>query len=98
MKRSSLSSIAVGALGLAVLIGGSVAWIGARAQESAKKIPAPAGKVTPWAAIKIATGKVPGRALNANFEFDEGHWVYGVVVVTGNTLKEVEIDPMTGKI
>ena len=49
-------------------------------------------------AINIALKKVPGRALNANFEFDEGKWVYGVVIVHGKTIKEVEIDPITGKV
>ena len=49
-------------------------------------------------AIHIALGKVPGRVLQANFEFDEGKWVYGVMIVNGKILKEVEIDPMTGKI
>jgi hypothetical protein len=60
--------------------------------------PEPTGKVTPWAAIKIALTKVPGTPLNANFEFDEGKWVYGVMIVSGKSIKEVEIDPNTGKI
>ncbi len=83
------------ALGLASVLGG--ASLVARAQDG-KKQPEPAGKITPWAAIKIALAKVPGRPLNANFEFDEGHWVYGVMVVSGKKIQEVEIDPMTGKV
>jgi hypothetical protein len=98
MKRTTAVRAAVGSIGLAALLGGSLCLMTARAQQGAKKIPAPMGKITPWKAIEIATGKVPGRALNANFEFDEGHWIYGVMIVSGKTLKEVEIDPMTGKI
>lgn len=97
MKRAGLTlTAACGAFAL-----GACLWLSAHAQEGGKT-PAPTGKITPWAAMKIATGKVPGsRALNANFEFDEGHWVYGVMVVTGGEkkeLKEVEIDPTSGKV
>lgn len=84
-------------VGVAALLTGSAHWMIAHAQ-SGKAIPEPKGKITPWEAIKIAKGKVPGRALNANFEFDEGKWVYGVMIVANNTLQEVEIDPMTGKV
>jgi hypothetical protein len=87
---------------LGIILGGSVlvfaAQSGAGAQKDANK---PIGKITPWEAIRIATTKVPGRALNANFEYAEGHWVYGVMVVTNTTpkkIQEVEIDPITGKI
>lgn len=84
----------VTALGVSAVMGSGLLVINAKAQ-------APKGKITPWEAIKIANGKVPGRALNANFEFDEGKWVYGVMIVTNDTpkqIKEVEIDPMTGKV
>ena len=96
MKTISKSKGALGlALGLASVLGG--ASLVARAQDG-KKQPEPAGKITPWAAIEIALAKVPGRPLNANFEFAEGHWVYGVMVVSGTKIKEVEIDPMSGKV
>lgn len=84
-------------LSLAALIGSGALALSAIAQNS-KKVPEPKGKITPWEAIKSAKGKVPGRALNANFEFAEGHWVYAVMIVNGKTIKEVEIDPMTGKV
>ena len=93
--KRTLGVLSVG-LGLAALVGG-LSLVTAKAQDN-KKTPAPAGKITPWQAIKIATDRVPGKALNANFEFDEGHWIYGVVVMSGSKLQEVEIDPMTGKI
>ena len=93
--KRTLGLMAIG-LGLTALAGG-LSLVAARAQDG-KKMPAPAGKITPWQAIKIATDKVPGKALNANFEFDEGHWIYGVMIVADHKLKEVEIDPMTGKV
>ena len=86
------------ALSALTLLGGSLALINADAQKKAQKQPAPQCKITPVQAINIALGKVPGRPLNANFEFAEGKWVYGVMVVNGKTIKEVEIDPMTGKV
>lgn len=96
--RISLLSgrMALGILGITALLGGGLFRARVQAQE-----PAPTGKITPWAAMKIATEKVPGHALNATYEFDEGHWVYGVMVVTGGTkkeIKEVELDPTTGKV
>ena len=93
--KRTLGVLAIGA-GLAALIGG-LSLVGARAQDG-KKIPAPSGKITPWQAIQIANKKVPGQAINANFEFDEGHWIYGVMIVSGKKIQEVEIDPNTGKI
>lgn len=83
--------------GLATLLVGGVSLRNAQAKETDKQ-PAPACKITPVQAIGIALKKVPGRPLQANFEFDEGHWVYGVMIVSGKTIKEVEIDPMNGKV
>src|SRR5579871_2684186 len=91
--RQPTVPLVIGATCLLTLLGGSLFLMTARAQQ-----PTPRGKITPWEAMKIATGKVPGRPLNANFEFDEGHWIYGVMVVSGKSIKEVEIDPMTGKV
>jgi uncharacterized membrane protein YkoI len=56
------------------------------------------GKIAPWKAMEIAKQKVPGRALNANFEFDDGHWIYSVTVVHSHKISEVEIDPVSGKV
>lgn len=55
-------------------------------------------KVTPWAAMKTAAAKTGGMPFQALYEFDEGHWVYGVVIVKDHKLMEVEIDPQTGKV
>ena len=66
--------------------------------HSLRSKPNPSGKIAPWEAMKIAEKKVGGRALTANFEFDDGHWIYGVMVVQKGRLKEVEINPNTGAI
>jgi hypothetical protein len=57
------------------------------------------GKVTPWDAMKVAIGKVPGgRAISATYASEGGHWIYDVLVVKGKALTEVEIDAVTGKV
>lgn len=54
-------------------------------------------KISPIQALKAATDKLKGgTAFQAIYEFDEGHWVYGVLVVKGHTVTEVTVDPMTG--
>ena len=58
----------------------------------------PVGKITPWEAMKIAARVSGGKPLNAIYEFDDGQWIYGVVVVKNHKLLEVEIDPTTGKV
>lgn len=58
---------------------------------------APVCKVTPVQAMVAAQGKVGGKAVMAIFEFDEGKWVYGVVVTKGRKLFEVDVDPLSGK-
>ena len=98
--RSRRTLLAAG-LSLAALAGGTLLLMTARAQETAARtIPPPSGRVTPWNAMKIATARVPGRALSATFEFEDRHWIYGVIVVTNGPnrqLKEVELDATTGK-
>ena len=76
----------------------SIGTVVSHAVAGGKPGPTPKCNISPVQAIKIAIKKVHGRALNANFELAEGKWVYGVMVVTGKTIQEVEIDPMTGKI
>lgn len=94
LKRTT--NVLYATLGTVIVVGTGL--LVAHAQQKAAVMPEPKCKVTPVEAIKIAKGKVPGRPLNANFEFDEGKWVYGVMIVSGSTIKEVEIDPMTGKV
>lgn len=89
-------TLSVGLVVVALLIG-STSLFAAYAAGSAKPDPQPKCKISPLQAIQAATQKVPGRALNANFELDEGKWIYGVIVVSGKSLSEVQVDPMTGK-
>lgn len=95
MKSIRTLGIMAAGLGLAALLGGAALQA---ANAGGKPDPPPTGKITPWQAIKIANGKVPGRVLNANFELDEGKWVYGVMIVADGKIQEVEIDPTSGKI
>ncbi|HXH60507.1 MAG TPA: PepSY domain-containing protein [Fimbriimonadaceae bacterium] len=84
------SILAVTALAVAVF---------AQPRQSGWKRPTkPAAKITPIQALEAAKAKMGGgTAFSANYEFDEGHWVYGVMVVKGHKITEVSIDPLTGK-
>jgi hypothetical protein len=74
-------------LALAALLFGNVSRVAAQADP----------KVTPLQAMKAATAKVPGRALNATFESEDGKWMYTVWVISGKTLTEVQVDAVSGK-
>ena len=104
MKNKKTMAIALGAtfvLGLAAL----PAFAQQKENEKDEKAEsamwppsAPKTKITPVQAIAVAKKALGGAtAFQANFEFDEGHWVYGVLLVKGHTISEVEVDPMTGK-
>src|SRR3954449_10646360 len=67
------------------------------ARAAKTRPPAASGKITPWGAMKIAEGRIPGHAISANFLYEGGHWIYDVLVVQGKTLHEIEIDAQTGK-
>jgi hypothetical protein len=54
--------------------------------------------ISPVKAMSIAAAKTGGKAAMAIYEFDDGHWIYGVTVVKNHKLLEVEMDPATGKI
>src|SRR5262245_30772268 len=54
-------------------------------------------QVGPWDAMKAATAKVGGKALQATYASEKGKYLYDVVVVKGKTLLEVEVDAATGK-
>jgi len=89
-RRVAVYSSAAAVLASAALFG-SLWQASAGAQTAPTK-----GKIGPWDAMKSATGKVPGRAINANYEFEDGKWRYSVFVVAGKTIKEVGVDPVTG--
>lgn len=87
--------------------GGSLSFVqdqekgekGEEQEGKAKDVPMskPVAKVTPVQAMKAAEAKLGGKATMAIFEFDEGHWVYGVIVVKNHKLTEIDVDPSTGK-
>ena len=56
----------------------------------------PSGKVTPWTAMKTAAAKTGGKPFEAVYEFEDGKWQYGVMVVKAGKISEVEIDATTG--
>jgi uncharacterized membrane protein YkoI len=68
------------------------------AQETSGVMTKPQAEVSPVQAMAAAQRKVGGKAAIATFEFEEGHWSYGVIVAKNHKLMEVEIDAMTGKI
>ncbi len=76
----------------AALVTGAYAY--GRTQTSAPK---PVAKVTPVQAMQAAEAKTGGKAGMAVFEFDEGHWVYGVIITKNHKLIEVDVDPVSGK-
>ncbi len=63
-----------------------------------KRPPAPKASVTPIQAMSAAKAKLGGGTpFASNFEYDEGKWIYGVMLVKGHKLYEVQVDPLTGK-
>jgi hypothetical protein len=86
----------------AILSFGLISVNRASAQEDderpATAATAPSGKLGPWDAMKIAGARAHGRPVTATFEFEDGHWIYGVMVASHGKLKEVEIDATTGQL
>ena len=97
--------------GLAVIGAGSLAYWAttpALAQERGEKDeepstwqkpPKPAPKTTPVQAIDAAINKMGGgAAFQATLEYEDGKWVYGVLVVKGHKISEVVVDSDKGTI
>ena len=58
-----------------------------------------AARITPAQAEAAAIKKIPGKALSAKYEFEDGHWQYAVVVADKTKqLYEVEVNSTTGKV
>lgn len=55
-------------------------------------------KITPAQAKAAAVKKIPGKALSAKYEFEDGHWQYAVAVQKGKALYEVEVNAQTGRV
>lgn len=94
-QRTIWLGIAAGSLILGVV---GTGWLTAQAQSRTVNLPLPRCKLSPIEAITAATRKVPGRALQSNFEMGREKWFYGVIVLTGKKLHEVHVDPLTGKV
>ena len=105
LKHSAPALALVGALALTFVASRPAFAQEKESDEKAEKTAAkawpptpPMAKVTPIQAIAVAKKKLGGgTAFQANFEFDEGRWIYGVMLVKGHTISEVEVDPMSGK-
>lgn len=85
---------------LGILLGGAAALalfgVGIHQAVQAQD-EAPQAKLTPWAAMSIANKQVHGQPISANYELDEGHWLYDVMIVKDKALHVVEVDANTGK-
>jgi hypothetical protein len=59
----------------------------------------PKAKVTPAQAEASALRRIPGKAVSAKYEFEDGHWQYAVLVnARKGGLYEVEVNSTTGKV
>jgi len=59
----------------------------------------PAPKITPAQAEAAAVKKIPGKALSAKYEFEDGHWQYAVLVKSKHgDLYEAEVNSTTGRV
>lgn len=56
-----------------------------------------ASRIAPWDAMKIATAKVGGKAIQATYLQEDGRFLYDVVIVKEQKLMEVAVDATTGK-
>lgn len=55
-------------------------------------------KISPWAAMMAAQKKVGGKPFQALYEFEDGKWNYGVAILKGKKIIEVDVNPVTGKV
>ncbi len=101
MKKSLLPFVAFLTVSIGVAVAMPALSTHQEKEEKEKESwppPAASAKISPVQAMAIAKKKMGGGvAFQANFEFDEGHWVYGVMIVKGHKITEVEVDPKTGK-
>lgn len=49
-------------------------------------------------AISAAEQQVGGKASRAEYEREQGRWVFDVEVVKGNEVLDVQVDPISGKV
>lgn len=73
----------------------AAALFGAPAALSASPKPAVSAQRAEAAAVR----RIPGHALSAKYEFEDGRWQYAVLVKTGaGALYEVEVSAKSGKV
>ena len=60
--------------------------------------PVSAHRISAAQAEAAAVKKIPGKAVSAKYEFEDGHWQYAVLVKKGNALYEVEVNATNGKV
>lgn len=49
-------------------------------------------------AISAAEQQVGGKASRAEYEHEQGRWVFDVEVVKGSEVLDVQVDPISGKV
>lgn len=92
MKRQ----IYIAALATASLIGIGSAYAAKSIENDALSIAT--AKISLTQAIAAAEKHVGGTAARAEFEKDQGHWVFDIEVVTGHKVMDVKVDSSTGRI
>ena len=91
MQITNRNRMTMAVAGLAALLGGGLLLNRANAKVEA------VGKVTPWAAMKIANATLKGKPLTATYASEGGKLIYDVLVTKNGKLYEVEVDAVTGK-
>lgn len=59
---------------------------------------APRPKISAHTAERTAARKLHGKAISSKYEFEDGRWQYGVIVMKGKQEYEVEVSATTGKV
>ena len=57
-----------------------------------------AARITAAQAEAAAVGRIPGKALSAKYEYEDGRWQYAVLVQQGHHLYEVEVNAQNGRV
>ncbi|MBV8886375.1 MAG: PepSY domain-containing protein [Chroococcidiopsidaceae cyanobacterium CP_BM_RX_35] len=57
-----------------------------------------AARITAAQAETAALGRIPGKALSAKYEYEDGRWQYAVLVQQGRDLYEVEVNAQNGRV
>lgn len=98
MKNTLIA--ALGALFLATAIA-AVPTV-AHADQAGHKAPKYTPKITLAQARKAALKRIPGKVLDEELEKEDGQWIYSFDIrpqgVTAKIIKEVHVDPDTGKV